>query len=45
MAEVQHFKTNDTGNSMLEFSDLMPMEINCDNLRGFDTEWAMIFLA
>ena len=35
----QHFHINDMENSMLEFTDLLALELKCDNLRAFDTEW------
>merc|ERR1712079_672452 len=40
----QHFKINDMESSMLEFSDLMALELKGDNLRGFDTEWDNVLL-
>merc|ERR1711884_271174 len=40
----QHFRINDVENSMLEFSDLMALELKGDNLRGFDTEWDNVLL-
>ena len=40
----QHFRINDMENSMLDFSDLMALELKGDNLRGFDTEWDNVLL-
>ena len=35
----QHFQINDMESSMLEFTDLLALELKGDNLRAFDTEW------
>ena len=35
----QHFQIADLDNSMLEFSDLLVLELKGDNLRAFDTAW------
>ena len=35
----QHFQTADLDNSMLEFSDLLVLELKGDNLRAFDAAW------
>ena len=35
----QHFQINDMEHSMLEFTDLLALELKGDNLRAFDTEW------
>ena len=35
----QHFQIADLDNSMLEFNDLLVLELKGDNLRGFDTAW------
>ena len=35
----QHFQTNEMDNSMLEFTDLLVLELKGDNLRAFDAEW------
>ena len=35
----QHFHIADLDNSMLEFSDLLVLELKGDHLRAFDTAW------
>jgi len=35
----QHFQINEMEHTMLEFTDLLALELKGDNLRAFDTEW------
>ena len=35
----QHFQLNDLDSSMMEFNDLLSLELKGDNLRAFDTAW------
>ena len=35
----QHFQTKDMEHSMMEFTDVLALELKGGNLRAFDTEW------